>query len=233
MRGVRLFLVPTWTELEWSIRPQLEDWAEVASYDPIRSDDPDAVSREMFVDRGLDELERLGWDGFFVVGDTFGTATAARIARARRDAVRGIALGHACVSWDMDGDRPPVKRELWAAMGQPMSRDAASFVRHGSPRSPKAPTTRSSRTGWSNGCRAGACTRRGRWSASIVSRSASSCARSSPLLLAKHKGCLVFTDEGFEDIRTAFPDARTVAVERPPSADEEFGHALREFCLQA
>jgi pimeloyl-ACP methyl ester carboxylesterase len=234
MRGVRLFLVPTWTELEWSIRPQLEDWAEVASYDPIRSDDPDAVSREMFVDRGLDELERLGWDGFFVVGDTFGTATAARIARARRDAVRGIALGHACVSWDMDGDRPPVKRELWAAMGQLMSRDAASFVRHGLTQITQGSYDEELANRMvervPSGCMFAAWTMIGEHREPIgellreIDR---------PLLLAKHKGCLVFTDEGFEDIRTAFPDARTVAVERPPSADEEFGHALREFCLQA
>lgn len=52
-----------------------------------------------------------------------------------------------------------------------------------------------------------------------------------PLLLAKHDGCLMFTDAGFEDASAAFPSARTVTVSQPPSADEEFARALREFCL--
>ena len=40
------------------------------------------------------------------------------------------------------------------------------------------------------------------------------------LLLAKHDGCLMFTDAGFEDASAKFPSARTVTVGRPPSADE-------------
>ena len=66
-----------------------------------------------------------------MVGDTFGTATAVRIAHARRDAVQGIALGHASLSWDMDADRAPLNRELWEAMAQLMGQDATSFVRYG------------------------------------------------------------------------------------------------------
>jgi pimeloyl-ACP methyl ester carboxylesterase len=231
---VRLFLVPTWTELEWSIRPLLEEWADVGSYDPIHSDDPESVSRAAFVDRGLEELDRLGWDEYFIVGDTFGTATAARIARARRDDVRGVALGHACASWDMEGDRAPVKRELWAAMAQLMSQDAASFVRHG--------LTQITQGSYDE-----------ELANRMVERVPSECMHAAwamigehpepieellweidrPLLLAQHEGCLVFTQEGFDDLRAAFPDARATAVGRPPSADEEFARILREFCLQA
>ena len=32
-----------------------------------------------------------------------------------------------------------------------------------------------------------------------------------PMLLAQHKGCLMFTDEGFEDAVAAFPDAHVVS----------------------
>ena len=53
-----------------------------------------------------------------------------------------------------------------------------------------------------------------------------------PLLLAKHEGCLMFTDAGFEDVRAEFPDAQTVAVDKAPSADEGFAQALREFCAR-
>jgi hypothetical protein len=51
-----------------------------------------------------------------------------------------------------------------------------------------------------------------------------------PLLLAKHEGCLVASDEGFEDAVAAFPDARTVAVSEAPSVSSEFAQALRAFC---
>ena len=234
MSGVRLLLVPTWTELEWSIRPELERWAEVASYDPISSGNPDDVSREAFVDRGLETLDELGWESFFVVGDTFGTATAARIAAARRDAVRGVALGHACLSWDMEGDRAPVKRELWAAMAQLMSQDAASFVRHG--------LTQITQGSYDE-----------ELANRMVERVPSECMQAAwtmigdqpepigdllrevdrPLLLVKHEGCLVFTEEGFQDAAGAFAAAQTMALPRPPSADPAFPDALREFCLSS
>jgi pimeloyl-ACP methyl ester carboxylesterase len=232
VNGVKLFLVPTWTELEWSIHPRLEEWAEVASYDPLRPNDSDPLTRTDFVERGLEELDRLGWKRYFVVGDTFGTATAARIAHARRDAVRGIALGHACASWDMEGERAPVKRELWAAMSQLMSQDATSFVRHG--------LTQITQGSYDE-----------ELAKQMVERVPAHCMHAAwamigeqpepigellreidqPLLLAQHEGCLVFTDEGFDDVVAAFPQAATVRVARPPSADEEFAHALREFCL--
>jgi hypothetical protein len=51
-----------------------------------------------------------------------------------------------------------------------------------------------------------------------------------PLLIAKHSGCLMFTDVGFEDMQATFPAARTVSVSGAPCADDEFAEALREFC---
>jgi hypothetical protein len=53
-----LLLVPSFTELEWEpIRPQLEEWAEVASFDlPGVGDEPGAerLDREIVVNRGLE-----------------------------------------------------------------------------------------------------------------------------------------------------------------------------------
>lgn len=233
MTPVRLFLVPTWTQLEWAIRPQLDAWAEVASYDPIQPSDTEQISRDSFVDRGLEKLERLRWDDFFVVGDTFGTATATRIAHASRGSVRGIALGHACLSWDMEGSRAPVKQELWAAMAELMRRDSASFIRHG--------LTQLTLGSYDEDL-----------AQRMVERVPSECMHAAwtsigehrepigellreidrPLLLAKHEGCLVFTDEGFEDVSAAFPGARTMAADKPPSADAGFAEALRGFCEQ-
>ena len=37
MSRPRLLLVPEFTELTWTIKPQLAEWAEVVSYDPSGS----------------------------------------------------------------------------------------------------------------------------------------------------------------------------------------------------
>jgi hypothetical protein len=50
-----------------------------------------------------------------------------------------------------------------------------------------------------------------------------------PLLLAEHRGCVSYTEEGFADIAKAFPDAQTVSCSTRPTLSEEFTAALREF----
>jgi hypothetical protein len=50
-----------------------------------------------------------------------------------------------------------------------------------------------------------------------------------PLLLAQHKDCIFFTPHGFEDIITAFPEARTLATHESPCLSTDFANALREF----
>jgi hypothetical protein len=229
--GVRLFLVPQLTEAEWTIRPRLEEWAEVASYDPARAVEGGTVSRDAIVDAGLEELEGLGWDRFFVVGDTFGTATAARIARARGDAVEGVALGHASLSWDMDGERAPLNRELWAAMEQLMNQDATAFVRYGITQLTQGSYDEEVARQMVEKVPSGQLQELWnliRDSHEPIGELLRDVAR--PLLLAKHGGCLMFTDAGFDDIKAEFPDARTVTVDGAPSADDDFAEALREFC---
>jgi hypothetical protein len=53
-----------------------------------------------------------------------------------------------------------------------------------------------------------------------------------PLLFAKHEGCLASTDEGWEDMLAAFPDAQTVSVGQAPTVSADFAEALRSFCLE-
>jgi len=53
-----------------------------------------------------------------------------------------------------------------------------------------------------------------------------------PLLLAKHEGCLGRTDEGFEDIVAAFPDAQTAICPKACTSSPAFAKALRTFCEQ-
>src|SRR4051794_36906718 len=116
----RLLLVPSFTELEWGIRPSLEGWAEVATFDapgigdteipfeveldPSRGPELLTRWREATVQIALDRVDRRGWERFVVVTESWGAPTAVRIARMRRDAVLGLAMGHAALSHSTQGE---------------------------------------------------------------------------------------------------------------------------------
>jgi hypothetical protein len=53
-----------------------------------------------------------------------------------------------------------------------------------------------------------------------------------PMLLVRHRGCLLYTDEGFEDAAAALPDARSLSVGDKPSTSKEFAALLETFCRQ-
>ncbi|HZO59897.1 MAG TPA: hypothetical protein VFB51_09420 [Solirubrobacterales bacterium] len=245
MQKPRLLLVPQFTELEWTIREQLDEWAETASYDapavgdePITDEQVKAVRegrirlRDLFVERGLAEVDRLGWDRFFVVADGWATATGARIALGRRDSVQGLVLGHASVTYDMDGERRAIVREVWAAMRQFLVQDHREFIRHGIVQMTQ---------GSVNDELAGRMIERfphGEWlalawdSLSAENEPIGDLVREygGPLMLAQHVGCLSFTEEGYADAVAAFPDASRLGVEKAPGGSPEFAAALRDFC---
>jgi pimeloyl-ACP methyl ester carboxylesterase len=135
MERPRLLLVPEFTELEWeTIRPRLEEWAEVASYDPPGvGDEPRAeeLDRRVIVDRGLKELDGLGWDECFLATDSWGIPSAVKLAIARPDAVIGMALGHAKLSHRRDGERPPINGAVYDALTELIATDHEAFIRHG------------------------------------------------------------------------------------------------------
>jgi hypothetical protein len=238
-----LLLVPAMTELQWTIKPLLEEWAEVASYDPPGvGDDPSPEAgaslgewRRLAAVRGLEEVDRRGWDGFFVVVDGEGTGTGVRIARARPHAVKGIAMGHAALSRSTEGERPAINKEVWSAMGTLLRSDREAFIRHGI-----AQVTA------------------GSVSEEVADRMIERFPNSEfaarlwemmgsepepigddlrelglPLLLGEHAGCLGSTREGFQDIVVAFPEAATVSCSEACSVSPAFAEALREFCTAA
>jgi hypothetical protein len=236
----RLLLVPQLSEIEWVIKPLLEEWAEVASYDapgvghepPADDFGSDAVAR-----RGLEEVERRGWERFFVVADEFGVAAATRIASAAQDRLDGIALGHARLTNSLHGERPAVNHEVHEACLSLIRTDNRTFVRQMF-RMTGGEDTAGGYTEeladqylervpfhlelpfWET--RAFEGERIGERLAQL----------SMPMLFARHRGCVLFTDEGFEDAVAAFPDAVAVTCAEKPGTSPEFAHALREFCLR-
>src|SRR6476659_946959 len=127
----RLLLVPQLTELEWLIKPRLEEWADVASFDaPGVGSEPgaDSFTSEAVAARGLEELDRRGWDRCVVVADEFGVAAAACLVETSPDVVEAMALGHARISNELDGERAPLNREVHAGLGTLMKADTRTFI---------------------------------------------------------------------------------------------------------
>jgi pimeloyl-ACP methyl ester carboxylesterase len=234
------------------IKPQVEEWAEVAAYDPpgVGSEplpnglelDPEMADeerrealrrwRQAAAERGLDEADRLGWERFFVVMDGEGIPTGVRLARMRPEAVQGLAIGHAALARTTDGGRPAVNKEVMAAMGDLLRTDTESFIRHGITQATAGSVPEEVAT-------------------QMVERFPNSeivigvwellssepepieddlVALDKPLLLAEHVGCLGSTPEGFEDIVARFPEAVTVSCPEACSVSPAFVEALRNFC---
>ena len=230
----RLLLVPSISELEWGrIRPELEEWADVATYDLPglgTTAEPGALSVEATVQRGIEELERRGWTDAIIVGDQFGAALAVLVATTWQGTVRGVALGHACLHYSRDGSRPAISAgvadfqlqltQIGPAAAQQMfvqglevtyGEDVAAGIRER-----LSPTfTRE-------------------FSELLLSHQDVELERplrelGVPLLLAEHRDCPLWTAEGFEDAVAAFPDAMSIVINENPGTSSEFAAALREF----
>jgi pimeloyl-ACP methyl ester carboxylesterase len=238
MTRPRLLLIPEFTELSWTIKPQLAEWAEVASYDPpgvgaerLPDGDVASLTREVIANRGLEELDRLGWDRVFLLADGWGIPVAVSIAERRPESILGIALGHAAVAIRLHGERPTMSPAVHAALAQLVHRDSEAFLRHGIAQSTAGSVSEELAeqmverfpkeflvAGWE------AVTAEDERFGTVLR------GLGLPLLLAKHKGCLMSTDEGFEDAVKALPGARTISVTGAPSTSEDFAVAVREFC---
>src|SRR5215207_387419 len=238
MARPRLFLIPEFTELTWTIKPLLSEWADVVSYDPpgvgtepLPAGDPASMTRDVVVDRGLEKLDAVGWDRFFILADGWGGAAAARIAAARRPSVLGLVLGHAAVSSSREGDRPAINPAVYDAMTQLLRQDHAAFIRYGIAQSTAGSVTEELAqqmidrfpkelilVGWE------------RWTAEDDEFGAILEELDVPLLLAKHEGCLMSTEDGFEDAVATLRPSRAISVPVAPSTSEEFAAAVREFC---
>jgi hypothetical protein len=232
----RLLLMPHITELEWVIKPELDEWAEVATFDVpgVGAEPPvEPLTRQAIIDRALLELDRRHWDSYILVCDGSALPTGVRVAHARQEAVEAMALGHARLANRMEGERPTVNKEVTEAFAQLAETNYKDFIRYGITQV----------THGSIG---------DELAARMLERVPIDVGRAVfemnlrdpepfehlirevdvPLLFAKHEGCLSSTDEGFEDAVAAFPDAQTLSCPHAPSVTSDFARALREFCEQ-
>jgi hypothetical protein len=228
----RILLAPGFTELIWTIKPQLVEWAEVASYDPPGVGDEPAgeLSIEAVAERGVEELKRREWDAFFIAADGLSAPIGVELAERREGKVLGLALGHAALSTRRSGKRAPVGGEIHAALTQLVRQDREGFVRNAIVQA----------TGGSYD---------DELARQIVDRLPLELIEEAwdklnaevdlgdrlrdlgvPLLLAKHEGCLLHTDEGYEDVVAAFPDAMRISTADACCTSPGFAEALRDFC---
>ena len=247
-----LLLVPPFTELQWTIKGQLEEWADVASYDspgvgkePLPAGlrlDPEMPQeervealmrwRQAAAERGLEEVDKRGWDRFYVVVDGEGIATGVRVAEARAEAVAGLALGHASLSRSSEGERPAINKEVHAAMGELLKTDSQSFIRYGIAQATAGSVSeevaeRMVERFPDGEVAAGLWEMLGSEPEPVGEQLA---ALGLPMLLGQHVGCLGSTEEGFEDIVARFPDAATVRCPEACSVSPTLADSLREFC---
>jgi pimeloyl-ACP methyl ester carboxylesterase len=243
----RILLVPSLTELEWTVKPLLDEWAEVASYDaPGVGDEPlaEGLRTPAIAQRGLAELDGRGWERCIVVGDEFGSLAAVLLAAERPSAVEGLVLGHATVSFRRGGERPVVSPGVTEALGQLAEVDFRSFVRqnfrswHGlRDAMVVAPGPDALAEGYlervSHETAIGFYHELIAHEAELEKRIRTALRRLEvPLLLVKHEGCLMFTSEGYEDAVAAFPGAATAATSAKPAVDPAFAGILRGFCQE-
>jgi pimeloyl-ACP methyl ester carboxylesterase len=233
MTRPRLLLVCEFTELQWAIKPQLEEWADVLSYDlPGVGDEPppDELTPRVAVQQAVSKLDESGWERYFLAADGWGVGTAVLVASERPGSVAGMALGHASLSYRHTGERAPINPEVYLAFTQLIKQDAPSFVRYGISQLTKGAVDEQLAAqimervppellaeGWF--------TITEEWDFSEQLEQLDC-----PLLLAKHEGCLLSTDEGFEDAAAELPAAEVAAFDEPPAASAEFAQLLRQFC---
>ncbi len=241
----RILLVPTITELEWLIRPLLEEWADVASYDPPGVGEEPASESPLFdavAERGMAELDRRGWSRCVVVADEFGIGSALRIARAHPEVPQGLALGHACLSLRREGERAPLNGDVFDAFMQLMKVDYRTFVHQDlqiwDPRRGGGGSRAFDREELAERWLERVPPERVRVLADRIEAELDALGDFGPtlrelgvpMLFVEHEGCVAFTSEGYEDAVAAFPEARTLRLPVAPNASREFAEALREFC---
>jgi len=191
---------------------------------------PSEYGTEAVVTRGLEELERRGWDSCVIAGDEYGGYPAIHLAAGNPELVAGLALGHACLSLRGHGERAPLDGEVMSALMRLAEIDYRSFARHLSQATQDAYDDQTADAYMERVPQEAVVDYRVFVRGEDEDLEPLLRRLDRPMLLAEHDGCLGWTREGFEDAVAAFPAATTASMTVKCSASPEFAEALREFC---
>ena len=215
-------------------RAHLDDQAASSPNGPrLASYDPPGVGAEPlpegergFVHPGGDRgpwprrARPSGWDRFFLLADSWAIPVAVSIAERRPGSILGIALGHAAVSISRHAERPTMVLRFTRPSPSSCTGTARHSFATASLNRRRDPSSEELAERMAAAVSGGAPDRplvgghrRGR-----AVRATSLRGLDLPFLLAKHEGCLMSTDERFEDALKALPHARRSPS--PPRLDQ-------------
>jgi hypothetical protein len=229
----RILFVPIFADFEArSFREQVRDWADVESFDSPgagtrRGEPPGGI--EDVAAAASERLDELGWPSCVLICDSHAQAAAIELALSD-PRVAGICVSHAAVRYSTEGERPALIEAVHAAAAQLLVSDLRSFG-HALTQLTQGKIDED----WVDGFiaavpRATARARTGQLDGrELVARLHGS---ELEVLLGMHRGCLMWTPEGFEDAVALVPHAATVVCDEVPYGDPNFLAATRELCAR-
>lgn len=230
----RVLYVPIFAAFEADlIRSVASEWAEVESFDgpgagARKGEDPGGIEGMAAAASG--RLDELGWDRCVVACDSHAQAAAIELT-LRDPRVAGLAVSHAAPRYTTTGERPTLNGAIYDTAAQLLATDYRSFARaltqltkgvlddewvdafiEQVPHS----TARGRTAGLGEGLE-------------LVTRLRN---ETIEILLAGHRGCLMWTPEAIEDAAVALPGARVIECDSVPLSDPLYHEALRELCVR-
>ena len=226
----RLLYVPIAAALEVERFLAAVDWAEVASFDvpgagARKASPPGGVAGA--VAAALERLDELGWERCGVVCDSHGQAAAVELALSHPGRVEAICIGHAAAGYTHTGPRAALNPPIHDAARQLLEPDFRSVGR----------AVTQLTQGIADEATVDA------WIAAVPQETAKHILlelseaepalatrlrnAEMPVVLGRHKGCVMWTEEGFADAAAALPRAHSVVCEGAPTQDPAFLAAAR------
>jgi pimeloyl-ACP methyl ester carboxylesterase len=223
--STRILFVPALAAVEReAFREMAQDWATVESFDlPASSSIDEAVAA------AAARVDELGWERYAIAGESYSQAVAVALATMHADRLDGVALGHAVAHFVVEGDRAAVNPAVFQALRQLLETDYMAFARAITQVSGGAITDEAMEAFVASVPQPVARA----WMTTLVESRPPMAAGlrdvDVPVLLGEHRGCFMWTHEGFEDAVAAVPHARAMSCEAPPMLDSNFHSALREL----
>jgi hypothetical protein len=208
------------------------EWADVESFDTPgvgsrREEQPGGVPGAAAA--AAERLDELGWDRCAVVCDSHAQAAGIELTLSEPGRVGAIFVSHAAARYSATGPRPALNPSVHEAAGRLLETDYRSFARAITQMS-QGEMGDDFVERWYELVPRQAAARMllgmAETEPELVRRLAGT---QIPVVLGRHKGCVVWTEEGFQDAVEAVPAARTVVCDGIPARDPRFLAEVREI----